>query len=191
MKIKTINLAILFCAFLFCAVAAFSQANYYSVQLWQLPVNSMAPNTVTNFGNGWPSIASSTNITTTWTGFPNVPTYATNVITATNNAFCVLDKTTFKDSGIQVNYQAPGASGSLILTLATSNVFGQPATLGNFTWTIPATATNSSGYVIGSTNIPAAFAGGIGYLYVTQMQWTDASVSVTNIALLAAKKICY
>jgi len=179
------------------ASPALSQTSYpvgsYTPQTINLPISSLAAAQGTNFANGWNTIVSVTNTSTTWNSSSNAFISVTNVVSATNKTYASFYCGGQKD--VSLEFDGVPATGTtftnVTIALQPGVSANNPATVAGdqILWTIPGTATNSAGHVVACTNLPATWGGALGYVFVVAMTNLDTVSYQTNFTLKAGRKI--
>lgn len=161
-------------------VTGFSQgvppSSTYNAQTLTIPVTKLtAAAGTTNLVNGWSSVVSVTNTSTTWNISSNAFISVTNVISVTNTVYADMSVISQKDLGVVFN-ESTGV-GTNIYSFARGISSSKIDTNNLATVTIGHSA---AGTITGSTNFPSTWMGGFGVVRLTQIQWTAAADGWTN-----------
>lgn len=154
----------------------------YAVNTLTLPVSTLAAGASTNLAQGWSSIVSVTNTSTTWNSSSNAFVSVTNVVSATNTIYADLPNIMQKDLGI-IALQTAGV-GTNTLTFGRFLNSSVVDTNNTFTLTVGQTAAGGQG---NSTNLPATYLGGFGGVRLLSISW-NSTAGWTNAGISYAVK---
>lgn len=148
----------------------------YNANTLTIPVATLtAAAGTTNLVNGWSSVVSVTNTSTTWNSSSNAFVSVTNVVSATNTVYADMTVNSQKDLGV-VFSESTGV-GTNIYSFARGLSSSKLDTNNLATVTIGHSA---AGTVTASTNFPSTWIGGFGVVRLAQIQWTAAADGWTN-----------